>query len=798
MSFTNWLRNLCLAIPSGRVERNRRRSLPFGAATRYRPRLELLEDRTLMSAVSFSTPINYAVGGPGSILTTVAVGDFNGDGKPDLAVSNFGSSTVSVFLGNGDGSFQAAQNFAVGIQPLTVAIGDFNGDGKLDLALGSQNNVSVLLGNGDGTFQTAQNFATGGYSASLAVGDFNGDGKLDLAVANLYVTNNADTGNVVVLLGNGDGTFQTAQNYALGNLFPGSVAVGDFNGDGKLDVAVADTEFTHGTVSVLLGNGDGTFQAAQNFAAGGDAESLAVGDFNGDGKLDLATVNNFSITGVGSQVGVLLGNGDGTFQAAQNFPTGTFRVFDGSALTSVKVGDFNGDGKADLAVANANSSSPSVRILLGNGDGTFQTAQSLPVDFGSSSLAVGDFNGDRKPDLAVTSPYYAPANVSVLLNQFVTTTAVSGPANSTYAQSVTYSATVTSGAAPLTLGTVTFMDGNSSLSAALPLDANGRATFNIATLNAGSHTITASYSGTPGGAGTTGFGASAGNTSLMVNPALLIATAVNFSPIAGAPFSGTVATFTNADPFGSATSYTAIIAWGDGTTSTGAITGTGTLTVSGSHTYADPGIDAVSVQISHNLGNTTTATVYPTANVTSLGQGVQPGLTGLIGFWHNKKGQALINAFNGGSNATALSTWLATSFVNLYGAGAGANNLTGFTNAQVAAFYQVQFALPAPRADAQALATALDVYATTSSLGSTAGAAYGFTISTDGLGADSFNVGADGAAFGVAKNTTLNVFELLKAVDRQAVSGVLYNGDATLLKKAKQLFVALNQAGSIS
>ena len=204
------------------------------------------------------------------------------------------------------------------------------------------------------------------------------------------------------------------------------------------------------------------------------------------------------------------------------------------------------------------------------------------------------------------------------------------------------------------------------------------------------------------------------------------------------------------------------------------------------------------MQISHNLGNTTTATVYPTATVTSLGQGVQHGLTGGIGFWHNKNGQALINGFNGGSNATALSSWLATTFPNLYGAGAGANNLTGETNAQVAAFYQSQFALSGSNVEAEVLATALNVYATTQSLGGTAGQAYGFTVSAAGLGADSFNVGADGAAFGVANNTTLNVYELLKAVDRQAVFGVLYNGDKNLRKQANDLFDALNKAGAIS
>jgi hypothetical protein len=530
---------------------------------------------------------------------------------------------------------------------------------------------------------------------------------------------------------------------------------------------------------VLLGNGDGTFQPAQNFASGSPF-SVAVGDFNGDGKPDLALANPAS-----SSVSVLPGNGDGTFQAAQNFGVGTYP-------RSVVVGDFNGDGKPDLATANGLGATASV--LLGNGDGTFQAAQNFPAGPGPYSVAVGDFNGDGKPDLAVADL----SAVSVLLNALATTTAVAGPASSTYAQSVTYTATVTSGGTPLTTGTVTFLDGNTAISPALPLNANGQATFSLATLSGGSHTITASSSGTPGGAGTTGFGPSVGSTGLTVNPLPLSATAVNFHAIAGAPFSGTVARFTNPDPYGTAPSYTATIDWGDGSTSAGTITGAGTLTVRGSHTYADAGLDAVSVQISHDLSNTTTATVYPTANVTSLGQAVQDGLTGGIGFWQARNGQALLNRFNGGPDATALSRWLATAFPNLYGTGAGANDLTGWTNSEVAAFYQSRFALSGIKVEAEVLATALNVYATTQSLGGTIGQAYGFTVSGDGLGADSFSVGPDGAAFLVANHTTLNVYELLKAVNRQAVTGVLYNGDAALSQEANDLFDALNKAGSVS
>jgi len=288
------------------------------------------------------------------------------------------------------------------------------------------------------------------------------------------------------------------------------------------------------------------------------------------------------------------------------------------------------------------------------------------------------------------------------------------------------------------------------------------------------------------------------NGTLTVNPAILLASPVAVSARAGAPFSGAVATFTNADPFGTAASYSALIGWGDGSTSAGVISGTGsTLTVTGTHTYADPVNEFVSVTISHNLGYTTTATVVTTAAVTSLGLGVVKGLTGAFGFWNGGGGQALIKSFNGGSTATALANWLAATFPNLYGASAGANNLTGKSNAQVAAFDQTLFHLGGTRAQAQVLATALNVYATTLSLGGTAGQAYGFSVSATGLGARSYNVGNDGAAFGVANNTTLNVFELLLAVNKKAVKGVLYNGDGTLQAQCADLFNSLDQTGSI-
>src|SRR5438552_3797650 len=236
---------------------------------------------------------------------SVAVGDFNGDGHLDLAVANGGSNDVSVLLGNGDGTFTPARNFDAGLGggPLWVAVGDFNLDRKLDLVVAnsSSDSVGVLLGNGDGTFGSPQTFTFAGDPESIAIWDFNGDGKPDLAVAN-----DDTAGTVAVLLGSGGGNFQPAQTFQVGGSNSESVAAGDFNGDGRLDVAVANAGSN--TVSVLLGNGDGIFQAARTFAVGMKPEFVVAGDVNGDGILDLAVGNHNSGT-----VTVLLGNGNGTF-----------------------------------------------------------------------------------------------------------------------------------------------------------------------------------------------------------------------------------------------------------------------------------------------------------------------------------------------------------------------------------------------------------------------------------------------------------------------------------------------------
>jgi VCBS repeat protein len=322
----------------------------------------------------------------------IAEGDLNGDGIPDLVVAGDEETDplIFAFLGTPSGKLQAAPEIKTGVSvPQGFAVGDFNGDGIPDLAVTGtkSNNVRILLGNAKGGFSQAGAFDTGPTPIGVVAGDFNGDGKLDLAVVN------SGLDSVSILLGNGDGSFGTATDFLAGQT-PIYIVAGDFNGDGKLDLAV--TNETGNNVSIMLGDGHGNFGAPTNFATGETPEFIAVGDLNGDGKLDLAVANAAEGTGT---VSVLFGKGDGTFQSAVSLAT------NGSESAGIAIADFNGDGKPDIVVANF--ASGSVSVFLGNGHGSFQGAISSPVVAGVASapfaLAAGDFNGDGKTDLAVIS-----------------------------------------------------------------------------------------------------------------------------------------------------------------------------------------------------------------------------------------------------------------------------------------------------------------------------------------------------------------------------------------------------------
>ena len=299
-------------------------------------------------------------------------------------------------LGNGNGTFDPPNSFPTGLEPYGVAIGDLNRDGDLDLATANLggSSVSVLLGNGDGSFAPETPFVVGTIPHDVVIADFNKDGNLDL------VSVNNGTHDVSVLAGFGNGNFGLVGNFPAGT-GADALTKGDFNRDGNLDLAVTNNNL--GNVSILLGVGNGTFGGPTNFAAGaGNPRSVATGDFNDDGKLDLAVANS-----VGSTVSVLMGRGNGLFGGPTNLPVG-------ANPQSVAIGDFNRDGDLDFVVTHAGGGANSVGTFLGQGDGSFLPRVNFGVGMGPNWVAVGDVNGDGKPDIATANP--PSQNVSILLN----------------------------------------------------------------------------------------------------------------------------------------------------------------------------------------------------------------------------------------------------------------------------------------------------------------------------------------------------------------------------------------------
>jgi FG-GAP-like repeat len=388
---------------------------------------------------TFQTRQTFPTGagtGPGAL----AVADLAGDGIADIVTADYHSNSVSVLMGNGDGTFQAPEIVAVGDSPNDVVVADLRRDGKEDIITANKtgNTISVLLGKGDGTFQPQAVYAVGTNPSAVVVAALTSNGIPDI------VTSNHHNGTISVLLGNGNGTFQSAQTYTAGGSKgkAGAVVVADLAGNGIADIAVANS--SSNTVSVLLGNGNGTFQSAVAYAVGDDPRGLAVADLTGDGVQDLISANYGDNT-----VSVLLGKGNGTFAKQQTFGTGVGDY-------GIAAADLNGDGKADIVTAN--ESAGTVSVLLGNGDGTFKTQSTLQLGANKYSATLADVNGDGSLDLVETSRLQGTVSVQL------------GNGDGTFTQG----ATVVVGAQP---------------TAASVADLNGDGRLDIVTTNSADNTV---------------------------------------------------------------------------------------------------------------------------------------------------------------------------------------------------------------------------------------------------------------------------------------------------------------------
>jgi len=478
----------------------------------------------LAGATFTTTQVPQASVTTGAAPYGAVTGDFNGDGIPDVVAANSGDGTLTVMLGNGDGTFIKGTPVAVGGSPLSIVAGDFNNDGLLDLAVtDTQNgNVRIFPGNGDGTFTTGQTIAVGAQVFGISCGDLNNDGNLDLAVT--VWSNNS----VAILLGNGDGTFTAGTPIASPGIEPTQVAIADFNHDGNNDLAIA--HYGSSTLAIELGAGDGTFSSAPGspVTTGNVPLAVTAADLNADGNIDLAVANQGDNT-----VDILLGDGHGGFTLSSVVPVDL-------APTSISAVDFNGDGSMDLLTGNYNGNS--VSILSNNGNGTFATSN-LAAGNGALAVVAADLNGDGRPDLiavnnrgnnasvfltaqtasvSVTNisfvatgshlavaAYSGDGNyvastsnaVSLTSSTVATTTVLSASpvASASYGQTITLTAAITPSLSygVTVAGTVTFEDGGVAIGS--PIAVSGGTAVLVLPLQAlGGHVYSAVFSGSQG------------------------------------------------------------------------------------------------------------------------------------------------------------------------------------------------------------------------------------------------------------------------------------------------------------
>ncbi len=577
--------------------------------------------------VNFVAPVTYDSGAAGA--NSVVWADVNFDGYPDAIIAT--NNGVSVLLNNEDGTFLPSVTYATGgVMSNAVAVVDVNGDGNPDIIVTNEclegdtncHGVAVLFGNGDGTFQSAVGYNSGGYeTGAIAIGDVNGDGAPDLILTSNCQQYTCAGGTLTLLLNNGDGTF--AKAIALDATDGGPVAVGDVNGDGKLDLVTAG--------GVLLGNGDGTFTALTSDIVSGGI-SIALADVNGDNILDAIVVD---ATGVGVQ----LGNGDGTFQNAHNYKTGGYYPL------FVTVADFNGDNKLDLAVANecsavtkgVCSANGTVGVLAGNGDGTFQKA----VTFRSggwltTSVTATDADQDGKLDLWVTnacttaySTCSPTGSVAVLINNFLTNTSIKVTTSLTPTiinQPATFTATVTGGSgvpdgSPITftgpsgvIGTVGTTNGIASVTASFP--------------QSGYQTVLADYGGD------LYHNPSEGKVTEVVNPAPS-SVAITLGPSA-TDYGQNVAITAVVTGSNGAATPTGKVAFYNGATYLGTVTLDGTGTATENKTTLPVGSDVITAnyngdsQNAKSTGGGVTETVNPAQITLTLSSSLNPLTAGKL------------------------------------------------------------------------------------------------------------------------------------------------------------------------